>query len=66
MNALKGMIFVPLAIVFMGACYVSSMIIGWLFAILTTVGIVIVIVAVILHGLYTYITQSGKKPPRKQ
>lgn len=66
MKALKGMLFTLLAVILMGATYVSSMIIGWVFAILTTVGIVVAVVAVILHGLYTYITQSSKKPSRKR
>lgn len=66
MNALKGMFFVLLAVVLIGGCYVSSVILGWVLAILATVSIIVLVVAVLLHETFTHFTQSGKKPPRKQ
>jgi len=60
------MFFVLLAVVLIGGCYVSSVILGWVMAILTVVGIIVLIVAVVLHETFTHVSQSCKKPPRKQ
>lgn len=66
MKALKGMLLVLLAVILIGGCYVGSVVLGWVMAILTVVGIVVLIVVVLLHETFTYMTQSGKKPSRKR
>ena len=66
MKALKGMFLVLLAVILVGGCYVGSVVLGWVMAILTVVGIVVLIVVVLLHETFTYMTQSSKKPSRKR
>ena len=66
MKALKGMFLVLLAVILVGGCYVGSVVLGWVMAILTVVGIVVLIVVVLLHETFTYMTQSSKQPSRKR
>ena len=66
MKALKGMLLVLLAVILIGGCYVGSVVLGWMMAILTVVGIVVLVVIVLLHETFTYMTQSSKKTSRKR
>lgn len=66
MKALKGMFLVLFTVILVGGCYVGSVILGWVMAILTAIGIVVMVVVVLLHETFIYITQSGKKPSRKR
>jgi len=66
MKVLKGMLLVLLAVILIGGCYVGSVVLGWVMAILTTLGIVVLVVIVLLHETFIYITQSSKKPSRKR
>lgn len=66
MKALKGMFLVLFTVILVGGCYVGSVILGWVMAILATLGIVVMGVVVLLHETFTYMTQSSKKPSRKR
>lgn len=66
MHFLKGVLITLFAAVLVGGVYVSSMVLGWLLAILTVVALVISGVALVIHDLITTASESCKKPRRRR
>ena len=66
MHILKGALVTLFAAVILGGVYVSSVILGWVLALLSVVALIIGGLAVVVYDLFTTFRESCKKPSRKR